>query len=75
MFGVPMFEFDVFRKQMYCIEESTCDIVVTFRRPPQSFDAPRNDSALGELCPPWPLSLRPGLLAWVEADPSPDQQN
>ena len=23
----------------YCIEESTCDIVGTFRRPPQGFDA------------------------------------
>jgi len=28
-----MFEFDVFRKEMYCIEDSTCDIVGTFRRP------------------------------------------
>jgi len=34
-FGAPMFEPEVFRKQMYCIEESTCDIVVTFLRPPQ----------------------------------------
>jgi len=25
---------------MYCIEESICDIVGTFRRPLQSFDAP-----------------------------------
>jgi len=31
----PMFEPGVFRKQMHCIEESTCDIVGTFRRPPQ----------------------------------------
>jgi len=28
-----MFETEVFRKQMYCIEESTCDIVGNFRRP------------------------------------------
>jgi len=28
-----MFEPEVFRKQMYCIEESTCDISGTFRRP------------------------------------------
>ena len=28
-----MFEFEVFRKQMHCIEESTCDIVGAFRRP------------------------------------------
>jgi len=31
----PVFEPDVFRKQMYCIDESTCDIVGTFWRPPQ----------------------------------------
>jgi len=28
-----MFESEVFRKQLSCIEESTCDIVGTFRRP------------------------------------------
>ena len=39
-FGAPMFEPEDFRKQMYCTEESTCDIVGTFRRPPQSFSAP-----------------------------------
>jgi len=32
-FGVPVFEPEIFRKQMYCFEESTCDIVGTFRRP------------------------------------------
>jgi len=32
-FGAPAFEPDVFRKQMYCIEESTCDIVRTFWPP------------------------------------------
>ena len=37
-FGTPMFEPDVIRKQMHCIEESACDIVGTFWRP-------RNDSA------------------------------
>jgi len=30
-FGASAFEPDVFRKQMHCIEESTCDIVGTFR--------------------------------------------
>jgi len=46
------------RKQIYCIEESACDIVWTFRRPPQSFGVPivirrpRN-------CAPFPPSLRP----------------
>jgi len=34
-FGAPMFESEVFRKQMYCIEESTCDTVGAFRRPPR----------------------------------------
>ena len=29
----PMFETELFRKQMFCIEESTCDVVGTFRRP------------------------------------------
>jgi len=32
--GAPVFEPEVFRKQMYCIEESTCDIFATFWRPP-----------------------------------------
>jgi len=32
-FGAPIFEPEVFQKQMYCIKESTCDIVGTFRRP------------------------------------------
>ena len=30
----PMVEPEVFRKQLHCIEESTCDIFGTFRRPP-----------------------------------------
>jgi len=34
----PMFEPEVFRKKIHCIEESTCDIVETFR-PPQWFGA------------------------------------
>ena len=32
-FGAPMVEPELFRKQIYCTEESTCDIVGTFRRP------------------------------------------
>jgi len=39
-FGAPTFETEVFWKQIYCIEENTYDIVGTFRRPPQCFDAP-----------------------------------
>jgi len=34
-----MFEPKVFRKNTYCIEESTCDFVGTFRRLSQSFGA------------------------------------
>jgi len=37
-----MLELELFRKEIYCIEESACDIVGTFRRP-------RSDSAPGEL--------------------------
>jgi len=32
-FGARIFEREVFLKQIYCIEESTCDIVGTFRAP------------------------------------------
>jgi len=53
-----MFEFEVFRKPMVCIEENTCDIVWTFWRPrshlalPVVMRSPRSDSAPGELRPP-----------------------
>jgi len=63
-FGAPVFEFEVFRKQMYGIEENTCDIVWTFWRPQQSFcsrrsdSEPRSDSAPGELCQPLATPLR-----------------
>jgi len=33
MFGAPVFESKFFRKQINSIEESTCDIVETFRLP------------------------------------------
>ena len=38
-FGAPMFE-PVFPKQMYCTEESTCDIAGPFRRPTQRVGTP-----------------------------------
>jgi len=38
-FGAPMFEPEVFRKQMYCIEESACDILGLFGAP-KSISAP-----------------------------------
>jgi len=43
-----MLESEIFRKQMYCIDESACDIVGTFPRP-------RSDLAPGKLCFPFPL--------------------
>jgi len=58
-FGAPMFEPEIFRKQIYFTEESTCDNVGTFRRLSQSFGTPRSDSAPGELCPRCPPSLYP----------------
>jgi len=45
-----MFEPEVIRKEIYCIEESTCEIGKTFRRPQLRFGASRSDSAPGELC-------------------------
>jgi len=35
-----MFDTEVFRKQMYCIEESVCDIVWTLRRPRSDLPPP-----------------------------------
>jgi len=53
-----MFEFEVFRKQMHCIEENTCDIVWASWRP-RSHSAllvvirrPHSDRGPGELYPP-----------------------
>jgi len=48
-----MFELEAFGKQMYRIEESTCDTVGTFWRPSQSFRTPRSDSPPVELYPPF----------------------
>jgi len=60
-FSAPMFEFEAFRKQMYSLEENTCDIVGSFRRPPT---VTRSDSAPGESCTPCPLvtPLSKGVL-------------
>ena len=55
-FGAPIVEPEVFRKQIYCIEASTCDIVGTF-------GAPRSDSAppfsARGIVPPLPPSFHP----------------
>jgi len=48
-FGAPMFEPEVFRKQMYCFAKSAYDIVVTFW-PPAVIRRPGN-------CVPLPSSL------------------
>jgi len=37
-----MFETEVIREKIYCIEESASDIVGTFRRLPQRFGAREN---------------------------------
>ena len=71
-FGAPMFKSEVFRKQMYCIAENTCDIVGTSRRRPQWFCAPLmirrplNDSAPGELCPSFPHRYTPDVLTNID---------
>ena len=57
-FGAPIFETEVFRKQMYCIEESICGIVWSFRRPLQRFVAPVVIRP-GELCPLAPPHYAP----------------
>ena len=44
-FGAPMLEPEAFRKEIYCIEESTCETVATFRRHQQTFGAFRSDWA------------------------------
>ena len=67
MFGAPLFEPEVFRKEIYCIEGSNCEIVGTIWRPQQIFGAaavirrPHNDPAPGELFPLSPRSYAPEL--------------
>jgi len=56
-FGTPMFEPKVFRKQMYCDEESTYDIVGTFWRPRSQSAHPQWFGAWA-FVPPLPPSLR-----------------
>jgi len=57
-FDAPMLETEVFRKQMCCSEESTCDIARTFRHPPQSFGTPIVIRRPGN-CAPFSPSLPP----------------
>jgi len=66
----PMFEPDVFRKQMNCMEESICDIFGTLRRSavicrlPQWFGAPIVIKHPGN-CAPLAPSLRPCTHQYV----------
>ena len=70
-FGVPMFEPKVIREQVYCVEESTCDIVVILA-PSAVIRHPGNCAPI----PPFVSSLRtvqfqsacertPGALVYV----------
>jgi len=47
-FGAPIFEPEFFRKEIYCNEESTFEIVGTFRPYQQTFGSSRSDPALPE---------------------------
>jgi len=54
-----MFEREVFRKQMYCIEESICDTVGIFGAPRSRSDSAPHSDSTPEDCVPFPPSLRP----------------
>jgi len=60
MFGVPLFETEVFRNQMCSIEKSTSDIVGTFRHNDQSFGFPIVIRCLGNCA-----LLIPSLRTWL----------
>jgi len=47
-----MFESEVFREQMYCIGESTCEIDGAFRTPPSVIRHPRHCASLPSLSTP-----------------------
>jgi len=55
----PFSNLKSFRKEMYCIEESTCDIIGTFQRPSQWFGSPiairrpENCAPIAPLLRPW----------------------
>jgi len=56
-FDTPMFVTEIFQKQTYCIDESTCDIVWTFWRPRSA------------LAPPWWRAVASGRGAVVPGSP------
>jgi len=49
-----MFEPEVYRKLMYCIEEITCDVFGIFGAP-ALIQRPHSDTGEGELCPLAPI--------------------
>jgi len=53
-FGAPMFEPEIFRKHIHCIEESTCELSQCwdFSVLPAVISPSNSNSAPGELCPP-----------------------
>jgi len=57
-FGASMFKPEVFRKQIYCIEESACDIVGTFLPTPAVIWRLHSDLTLGN-CTPLPPIVTP----------------
>jgi len=60
-----MFESEVFRNQVYCIKESTCDIVWAFQSPAVNW-RPHSDLAPGELCLPFPPRYAPAYDVYPE---------
>jgi len=61
-FGTPIFETEVFGKQMYCVEESTCDCW-DFSAPPQWFCAPLVIRRPGNYAPLAPPSYAPAFIS------------
>ena len=57
--GGPMFELELFKKQMYCVEGSTCGIVGIFCPLPVVIRRLHSDSVPGEFCPPCPPFVTP----------------
>ena len=60
-FGAPTFEPELFQTQVYCTEESTCDILGTFRHPPQWFGA-RGVAPIPPLLRPCPGTPERGCM-------------
>jgi len=71
-----MFEPELFRKQISCIEESACDIVGTclhprsHSTPPAVIRRPHCELAPGELCPLAPSLYAPACQTFKRRDPT-----